>query len=173
MSIREIVEYPDTRLREICTPVEQINDDVLQLLNDMAETMYAAPGIGLAAPQVGVLKRIIVIDTSSSDEESSTKKLYKLINPEILEKNGETIHEEGCLSIPDIREKVKRFESITIKALDEKGDEIIVEASGLLAICIQHELDHLDGILFIDRLSRVKQQLIRSKLQKLSKKKSK
>jgi peptide deformylase len=134
----------------------------------MAETMYDAPGIGLAAPQVGSLIRVCVVDVGDpEDETGEVRRLYKLVNPTIVAKEGKEESEEGCLSIPSVRENVTRAEKIIVEALDENGKQLRLEADGLFAVCLQHEIDHLDGILFIDHLSRLKQQLIKSKLRKL------
>ena len=135
----------------------------------MAETMYAAPGIGLAAPQVGVNERLIVIDLGSDEEEDGTPipaKLYKIVNPEIVSSEGETEYEEGCLSIPSIKDVVTRAEKVVVRGFNEHGEPIEITADGLLSICLQHEIDHLDGILFIDRLSAIKRNLIKAKLAK-------
>jgi peptide deformylase len=171
MAKLEILTIPDPRLREVAQPVEKIDDRVRSILSDMAETMYDAPGVGLAAPQVGILERLIVVDIGDRDK-GIPGKLYKLINPEISASSGKMEFEEGCLSIPGIREKVSRPEFIKVKALDENGQSIQIEAEGLLSICIQHEIDHLNGVLFIDRLSRVRKELIRSKLNRLMRKES-
>lgn len=174
MPVRDILIFPDPRLRRKAEPVRTIDEEIRKTLNDMAETMYAAPGIGLAGPQIGVDKRLVVIDLgdreSDDPEEPDTKRhLYKLINPEIISRKGDTEYEEGCLSIPDVREKVKRSSELIISAKNEKGEDIELAAKGLLAICLQHEIDHLDGVLFIDRLSRLRKQLIKNKLEKLKK----
>ncbi len=163
----DIVEFPDSRLRTKCSPVTEITGEIRAILDDMAETMYCAPGIGLAAPQVGVGQRIIVVDVGSNSDADRPHKLYKLINPEILSVEGSTETEEGCLSIPGIREVVKRPAAVVVKALDPEGKELRIDADGLLAVCLQHEIDHLDGVLFIDHLSRLKQKLVKAKYQKL------
>ncbi|MCB0323382.1 MAG: peptide deformylase [Bdellovibrionales bacterium] len=168
MALLDIVLFPDARLREPCDPVTEVTDQIRQQLRDMAETMYDAPGIGLAAPQVGLRSRLIVVDVGSDDEPESPRRLYQLVNPEITASEGQVDSEEGCLSIPTIRETVQRFERISVAALDEQGQPITIDADGLLAICLQHEIDHLNGILFIDYLSKLKQQLIKSKLKKLA-----
>jgi peptide deformylase len=141
--------------------VEQVDDDIRQLVADMAETMYEAPGIGLAATQVNVHKRVVVIDVT---EDKSG--LMALINPEILERSGEQVCEEGCLSVPGIYEKVTRAERVKVRALDENGQSREIEAEGLLAVCIQHEIDHLDGKVFVEYLSSLKLSRIKSKLAK-------
>ncbi len=172
MAILDIVLYPDPRLREETTPVEEITAEIRALLDDMAETMYDAPGIGLAAPQIGSNLRICVVDVGFPEDEDDgddepKRNLYKLVNPRIVAKEGEVDSEEGCLSIPTIREKVKRAEKVVVQALNELGEEIELEADGLFGICLQHEIDHLDGVLFIDYLSKLKKQLVKSKIKKL------
>ena len=161
MAILEVLTYPDPRLRKQATPVESVDDDVRRLIEDMSETMYAAPGIGLAAVQVNVQKRVIVIDIS---EDQSDLKVF--INPEIAERSGEQESEEGCLSVPGVYAPVNRANSIVVRALDRDGTEFTLEATGMLAVCIQHEVDHLDGKVFVDYLSRMKQERIRKKLSK-------
>ena len=169
MAILDIVLYPDPRLREECEPVQEVSEEIRTLLENMAETMYDAPGIGLAAPQVGSNYRVCVVDVGDPDEESkSTNTLLKLVNPYIVHKEGKIDSEEGCLSIPSVRETIKRYERVVVEALDQDGNEMTIEANGLLSICLQHEIDHLDGVLFIDYLSKIKQQLIKSKMRKLS-----
>jgi len=161
MALLEILHYPDPRLRTQAAPVTDINDDIRALVNDMAETMYAAPGIGLAATQVNVHKQLIIIDISESRDQ-----LQVFINPEILSRESEITTEEGCLSVPGIYESVTRAEIITYRALDTAGKKIEESVSGLLAVCIQHEIDHLKGKVFVDYLSRLKQQRISKKLLK-------
>lgn len=156
-----ILRYPDPRLHKIAAPVAKVDEDIRKLVADMAETMYAAPGVGLAATQVDVHKQVIVIDTSDSRD-----KLLTLINPEILVASGESDCEEGCLSVPGIYEKIARAEHIVVRALDANGESYTMEAEGLLAVCIQHEMDHLKGKVFVEYLSRLKQTRIRAKLQK-------
>ncbi len=169
MSILDLVLFPDERLRVECAPVEEVTDEIRTLLDDMAETMYDAPGIGLAAPQIGDLRRIIVVDCGHDSEAEAEHKpnLLKLVNPEIVASRGSKKSEEGCLSIPEIRETIKRAEEIDLRALNEHGEEIELSASGLLAVALQHEIDHLNGVLFIDYLSKLKKQLIRTKLNRL------
>ena len=167
MAIRDIVLYPDARLREVCDPVTEVTHEVLELLDDMAETMYQAPGIGLAAPQVGSRHRALVVDVGDP-ENGETGRLYKLINPEIVSHEGSCDSEEGCLSIPGLRETITRAETVVVTALSPEGEELKIEADGILAICLQHEIDHLDGVLFIDHLSRLKRELVKSKLRKMS-----
>lgn len=166
MAVLEIVLFPDPRLREPCVEVTSVDDRIRKIFDDMSETMYAAPGIGLAASQVGVRERLIVVDVGEDEEEGTEARLYKIANPEIVGEDGKTEYEEGCLSIPGIKETVRRSERIVVEGLDENGKEIEIEATGLLAICLQHEIDHLNGVLFIDHLSRVKREMILSRLAK-------
>jgi len=161
MAILEILVYPDERLRTVAKPVKSVNDDIRELVKDMQETMYNANGIGLAATQVDVHKQVIVMDLSEERNESLV-----LINPTIIEKDGEQIYDEGCLSVPEYYAPVKRAENIRITALDEQGEIFELQADGLLAVCIQHEMDHLAGRVFVDYLSRLKQDRIRKKLVK-------
>ncbi len=161
MAIREILHFPDPRLRNQATPVDRVDDGVRRLVDDMLETMYAAPGIGLAATQVNVAKRVVTIDISEQGDRPLC-----LINPEILELAGNVETEEGCLSVPGIYEFVERAEWIRARALDRDGEPFEFEADGLLAVCVQHEIDHLDGKLFVDYLSQLKRQRIRKKAQK-------
>jgi peptide deformylase len=161
MAILTILEFPDERLRKKATPVEAIDESLRQLIDDMFETMYAAPGVGLAANQVNVQKRVIVMDVS---EEKNAP--LCLINPELLDKQGAEEMDEGCLSVPGIFEKVSRAEKIRVRALDREGKSFDLDAEGLLAVCIQHEMDHLEGKLFVDYLSPLKRQLVRKKLKK-------
>lgn len=163
MAKREILHFPDSRLRNVAGPVEKVDDEIRQLVDDMFETMYDAPGIGLAAIQINVPQRVIVIDISEDKSEPLC-----LINPEILEKEGEESMDEGCLSVPEIYETVTRAEKIRLRALDRDGKSFEMDADGLLAVCIQHEIDHLDGKLFVDYLSNLKRQRIRKKLEKQS-----
>jgi len=161
MALLPILRYPDPRLHKIAAPVSRVDAKITKLINDMAETMYAAPGIGLAATQVDVHLRIIVIDVSETHDQ-----LQVFINPRLIRSEGDTEYEEGCLSVPGIYEKVRRPERIVVSALDETGRERELAADGLLAICIQHEMDHLVGKVFVEKLSRLKQQRIVSKLSK-------
>lgn len=161
MAILNILNYPDERLRTVATPVEEVSNEIQQLTDDMLETMYAAPGIGLAATQVNVHQRIIVIDISEEKDQPLV-----LINPEILEKDGDQEFDEGCLSVPGIYETVQRAQCIKVRALNRAGESFEMEAEGLLAVCIQHEMDHLRGKLFVDYLSQLKRQRIRKKIQK-------
>ncbi|MBT8122891.1 MAG: peptide deformylase [Gammaproteobacteria bacterium] len=161
MTTLNILHFPDPRLREIAQPVEHVDDGVRQIIDDMFETMYAAPGIGLAATQVNVAKRIIVIDVSEEKDQPLC-----LINPEILDLEGIEEMEEGCLSVPGVYERVQRADRVRVSALDRAGQKVEIQADGLLAVCIQHEIDHLDGKLFVDYLSQLKRTRIRKKLEK-------
>lgn len=161
MAILPILQYPDERLHKIAKKVENVDASIRKLASDMAETMYAAPGIGLAATQVDKHIRLIVIDVS---EDKSDLKVF--INPELLGADGEKENEEGCLSVPGIYEKVQRAERVKVSALDEHGKPFTLEAEGLLAVCIQHEMDHLQGKVFVEYLSQLKQTRIRTKLKK-------
>jgi peptide deformylase len=156
-----ILEFPDPRLRTKAVAVDSVDDELRSLVDDMFETMYAAPGIGLAATQVDVHQRLLVTDVSADQSEPCV-----LINPEIIEKDGVTVTEEGCLSVPGYYEEVERAEHIRVRFLDRDGSEVKTEAEGLLAVCIQHEMDHLDGKLFVDYLSEAKRMRIRKKLVK-------
>ena len=156
-----ILEFPDPRLRTKAAPVAVVDDALRGLIDDMLETMYAAPGIGLAATQVDVHQRLLVVDVSSESNEP-----YALINPVILEKDGVIATEEGCLSVPGYYEEVERAEHIKVRFLDRDGAEQVLDAHGLLAVCVQHEIDHLDGKLFVDYLSEAKRTRIRKKLEK-------
>ncbi|HEX9878810.1 MAG TPA: peptide deformylase [Candidatus Binatia bacterium] len=163
MAVLEILKYPDPLLRNVSKPVDRVTDDTVRLLEDMVETMYAAPGVGLAAPQVGRWQRLIVLDI---DYENPGKKLIKLINPEIRRTEGEVVWEEGCLSVPEYTAEVERGAFVEVAGLDEREGEIKIEAEGLLAVALQHEIDHLDGKLFIDYISRLKRELYTRKLKK-------
>ena len=164
MSIREILVAPDPRLREVSKPVDKVDDGLRALMDDMLETMYDAPGIGLAAIQIGVPLRVIVMDLAGEDEEKQPR---YFVNPEILDPSDDTsLYQEGCLSVPDFYEDVERPATCRIKYLDYNGEEKIEDAEGLLATCIQHEMDHLEGVLFIDHLSRLKRDRILKKLKK-------
>ena len=161
MAILKILEFPDPRLRIKAVPVQVVDDQLRQLVDDMFETMYAAPGIGLAATQVDVHKRLLVADVSTEKNEPLV-----LINPEILEKDGVTVTEEGCLSVPGYYEEVERAEHIRIRYLDRNGAVVEQDMEGLPAVCVQHEIDHLQGKLFVDYLSEAKRQRIRKRLDK-------
>jgi len=167
MTIKPLIILPDPILRQASAPIEQVDDAVRNLSNDMLETMYDAPGIGLAAIQVGVARRMLVIDLSKEDEE---KQPQVFINPEILQFSDErSVYEEGCLSIPDYYAEVERPAKITLKFLGFDGKEQLLDAEGLLATCLQHEIDHLNGVLFIDHISRLKREMVVRKFTKASK----
>lgn len=161
MAVLEVLTFPDERLRTVAEPVAEVNDEIRTLVSDMFETMKDEKGIGLAATQVNVHKRVVVMDVSEDQNEPRV-----FINPEITRKDGTTVSEEGCLSVPNNYAKIDRAEHITVKAINEKGEAFELEAEGLLAICIQHELDHLQGKLFVDYLSGMKRDRIRKKLEK-------
>jgi peptide deformylase len=161
MALLEILYFPDPRLRNTAQPVQTVDADIRQLLDDMLDTMYAAPGIGLAATQVNSDKRVVVIDVSEEKDQPLC-----LINPEILELDGVEEMEEGCLSVPGVFETVQRADQVRLRALDRDGQTVEIQAGGLLAVCIQHEIDHLDGKLFVDYLSQLKRTRIRKKLEK-------
>lgn len=165
MAILEILQYPDSRLNTPAQRVEKIDTATRKLIDDMAQTMYAAPGVGLAATQVDVHKQIIVIDVS---EDRSDLRVF--VNPEITRREGVAVNQEGCLSIPGIYDNVERAESVTVTALDRNGARFTLNASGTLAACIQHEMDHLQGKVFIDYLSELKQNRVRAKLKKRQRK---
>jgi peptide deformylase len=164
MALFNILHYPDERLHTVAKPIKDVDDSVRQLIDDMTETMYASKGVGLAATQVDVHRRLVVIDVS---EEKTGATAY--INPEIIEKSGQVDYEEGCLSVPGFYETVTRAERVTVRALDRQGQPFVTEADGLLAICLQHEIDHLDGKVFVEYLSMLKQNRIRNKMKKLDK----
>lgn len=161
MAILDILRYPDPRLRNQAKPVEAVDAGIARLVDDMFETMYQAPGIGLAATQVNVAKRVIVIDVTDDHSQPLC-----LINPEILNAEGSEVMDEGCLSVPGVYDSVTRAERVRVRALDRNGETFERDADGLLAVCIQHEIDHLDGKLFVDYLSNLKRQRIRKKLEK-------
>ena len=161
MAILKILQYPDERLHKVAKKVGQVDEATRKLVRNMADTMYAAPGVGLAATQVDVHEQIIVLDISETHNQ-----LRVFINPEIIASSGEEECEEGCLSVPGIYEKVRRAEKVTVRALNERGEPIMLEADGFLAVCIQHEIDHLRGRVFVEYLSRLKQTRIRAKLKK-------
>jgi len=170
MALLPIITAPDPRLKQKAEPIATVDDAVRRLLDDMMATMYAAPGIGLAAPQVGVLKRAVVVDVAEVDE---AKRVLKLINPELISVSDDDFkYEEGCLSLPDHYAEVVRPHAIRLRHLDEQGETQELEAEGLLATCIQHEMDHLDGILFVDRISSIRRNVILRKLLKAKKAKS-
>ena len=163
MAILDICTYPEKVLRERTKPIAHIDEEIARLADHMAEIMYKAPGIGLAANQLGVPKRLLVADISPRVPESD---LIVLANPEIIIAEGELTIEEGCLSVPDYQAEVKRHERVTVRGLDIHGEEVEIEAEGLLAVVLQHEIDHLNGVLFIDRISRLKRELFKRKLRK-------
>jgi peptide deformylase len=161
MALLPILHYPDPRLHTVAQPVTVVDDRIRKLIKNMAETMYAAPGIGLAATQVDVHERVLIIDISEGRNQ-----LLAFVNPEIVAASGEAETEEGCLSVPGVFEKVTRAERVSVRALNAQGEPFTLEAEGLLAVCIQHEIDHLEGKVFVEYLSRLKQQRIASKLKK-------
>ena len=163
MAILHICTYPEEILGQRAEPITEIDEEVITLVDQMVETMYNAPGIGLAATQVGVAKQLLVADIAPRGPESE---LIVLINPEIVAAEGEVIFEEGCLSVPDYQAEVKRHEKVTVRGLNLKGEEIEIKAEGLLAIVLQHEIDHLNGMLFIDRLSKLKRDLYKRRRRK-------
>ncbi|MDG2156070.1 MAG: peptide deformylase [Gammaproteobacteria bacterium] len=164
MALLTILEYPHPRLRIKAAPVAAVNDTIRQLVDDLFETMYAAPGIGLAATQVDVHQRLLVLDVSDDQSQSMC-----FINPEIIARDGAEISEEGCLSVPGVYEGIERAQHIRVRALDRDGNSFDMDAEGLLAVCIQHEIDHLDGKLFVDYLSELKRQRLKKKLVKAQK----
>jgi peptide deformylase len=163
MAIRSILHYPDPRLRQKAEPVTQVTPAIQALVDDMAETMYAAPGVGLAATQIGEPHRIFLVDVAGEDEPS---KLHVFINPEIVEKQGEQCGPEGCLSFPGISEEIKRATRVTVRAQGRDGKPFTLTAEGLFAVAIQHESDHLDGVLMIDRMGTLKKRIVQRKMQK-------
>lgn len=165
MALLPVLHYPDPRLHVVAQPVRVVDENIRNLIKDMAETMYAAPGIGLAATQVDVHVRLIIIDTSETRD-----RLQVFINPEIVSTQGEADLEEGCLSVPGVYERVRRAEHVTVQALNERGDRFTLEADGLLAVCVQHEIDHLNGRVFVEYLSRLKQQRLLAKIRKQQRK---
>ena len=164
MPLLPILRFPDPRLKKVAAPVKIIDDSIKRLARDMAETMYEAPGIGLAATQVDVHLRVVVIDISETRDQ-----LLVLINPEVVESDGSQVCEEGCLSVPGIYDKVERAENVIVRYLDLEGVERKIDADGLLAVCVQHEIDHLDGKVFVEHLSLLKQTRIKAKLAKQAK----
>ena len=161
MALLPILRFPDPRLKKVALPVDNVDDEVRRLAHDMAETMYEAPGIGLAATQVDVHRRVIVIDISETRDQ-----LLVVINPELIASEGEQVGEEGCLSVPGIYDKVERAERVVVRYLDLDGNVQTIEAEGLLAVCLQHEMDHLQGKVFVEHLSPLKQMRIKNKLAK-------
>ena len=163
MAVLEILKYPHPLLKRPSEKVDRINEETKKLIQDMIETMYHSNGIGLAACQIGIPRRIIVFDVSPIDPQQN---LFAMINPEVISEEGEIDHEEGCLSVPDCFEKVKRRERIRVKGISRDGKEIEVSGEGILAFALQHEIDHLNGVLILDRVSRLKRDIYRSKLKK-------
>ena len=163
MAVLEILKYPHPLLKKRSQEIEKIDENIRQLIQDMTETMYDASGVGLAACQVGVNKRIIVLDVSPMDPEQD---LFALINPEIVAEEEEIDHEEGCLSVPDCQEIIKRKQKVRIRGMSSEGKEVELEAQGILAIALQHEVDHLNGVLILDRMSGLKREIYRNKLRK-------
>jgi len=168
VAVLEILKYPHPLLKKRCEKVDRIDGEVKKLIRDMTETMYQANGIGLAACQVGVSRRVIVVDVSPIDQE---KDFFAIINPEVISEEGEIEHEEGCLSVPDCSEKLKRKEKVLVRGFSAAGKEIEIPAEGILAIALQHEIDHINGVLILDRISRLKRELYRNKLKKERRKK--
>jgi peptide deformylase len=182
MALLEVLKYPDPRLKKKSSPVEEVNEEIRKLISDMVETMGFENGIGLAATQVGVAKRVIVLDVPGERPEAGPEErrgdvkeekgyrrgdnLIALINPVMVEASGEIRFEEGCLSVPGVTEEVKRASNVVVKGLDREGEEVEIKADGLLAVALQHEIDHIDGMLFIDRLSRLKRDIVKRKLRK-------
>ena len=167
MAILNILHYPDARLHKVAAAVTQFDNELKKLVRDMAQTMYEAPGVGLAATQVNVHKQVIVIDTSETHDQ-----LKVLINPRILQRDGIQICEEGCLSVPGVYEEVERAEKVVVRAQNEQGAEYVMESEGLVAVCVQHEMDHLKGKVFVEYLSRLKQVRIRSRIEKEARRKA-
>ena len=157
MAIRTILHYPDPRLREAAAPIERVTPEISRLIDDMAETMYAAPGVGLAATQIGEPHRVFLIDIAADDEPSN---LLVFINPELVEATGDRLHTEGCLSFPGVSEDIKRAERVKVRALDRQGQSFELEAEGLLSVAIQHENDHLNGVLMVDRMGLLRRRAV-------------
>jgi peptide deformylase len=166
MALREVLQFPDPRLKLRSRPVEKITDEIRELARDMLEVMYDEPGIGLAAPQVGESVRLIVVDTDWKDDENGQRRPLVLLNPEIVHREGSILWNEACLSVPDFSADVERALRVRVRGLDLEGREVVEEAEELRAVCFQHEVDHLDGILFIDRISRLKRSLYVSRRRK-------
>lgn len=172
MAVLEILTYPDPRLALKAKPVDKVDDATKKLIDDMFETMYLSDGVGLAAPQVGIQQRIIVVDCGERGENEDPdaplqpREPRAVVNPEIISKEGTIVWEEGCLSVPGYVDEIERSAKVTCKGLDRDGNPQVIEAEGLLAVCLQHEIDHLEGVLFVDRLSRLKQAMVKKKLKK-------
>jgi peptide deformylase len=163
MAIRDLITYPQATLRKSSDPVAEVSEEIKDLIEDMRETMYDSQGIGLAAPQIGINKRVIVVDVTPYDPEQTP---FALINPEIVSGEGEVESTEGCLSVPDALETINRKESVTVRGINEEGREVEIEATGMLAICLQHEIDHINGVTIVERLSPMKREMIRKRLKK-------
>ncbi len=159
MALRDVLKFPDKRLQEVSTPIEKITDEIRELASDMLEVMYDEPGIGLAAPQVGETIRLVVTDTEWTADDAAERRPLVLVNPEIVESSGKIVWTEGCLSVPDFEADVERASHVKLRASNLEGGDLEIAASELQAVCFQHEIDHLDGILFIDRISRLKRNL--------------
>jgi peptide deformylase len=170
MAVLEILKYPHPLLKKRCMKVEEVNDEIKSLIQNMAETMYEANGVGLAACQVGVPLKVIVLDVSPIDSQQG---LFAIINPEIISDEGEVDHEEGCLSVPDFFDKVKRKEKVCVRGLSPEGKEIEVKGEGILGFALQHEIDHLNGVLILDKMSGLKREIYRRKLKKEKQKEEK
>jgi len=168
MALLKVYSFPDPVLKQKALPVQEFDEKLAELADNMLETMYEERGIGLAAVQVGVLKQLVVVDLKSGEEDISLREPRVFVNPHIVERSGETISEEGCLSVIEYRAEIKRAESIKLEFQDLQGEPRTMEAEGLLSICIQHELDHLQGILFIDHLPMLKQKMVKKRLAKLA-----
>ena len=168
MAIRRILTYPEPSLKNVAKPVENIDGRTVAWIDDMVHTMYAAPGVGLAAPQVGLPQRIVVVDIGDEEDEGGERGRHplRIVNPEIVEAEGESVFEEGCLSVVDFRAEVKRAARVLVKGWDTEQREISLEADGLLAVVLQHEIDHLEGTLFIDHLSRLKREMYSRRVKK-------
>ena len=170
MALLEILTFPDPRLEDRATPVEQVDDAVRTLIDDMFESMYESEGVGLAAPQVGVLKRVVVVDCAERDPDEgrplAPKAPVAVVNPVVTHAEGRVTWQEGCLSVPGFTDDVERAAQVVVEGLDRDGQPLRIEADGLLAVCLQHEIDHLEGTLFLDRLSRLKQTMVKKKLKK-------
>jgi peptide deformylase len=165
----EILTYPDPRLAKKSLLVDRVDDEIKRLIDDMIETMYDADGVGLAAPQVGVTKRIIVVDCNPRQDDDGKplpRNPIAIVNPKVTQAEGKIVWEEGCLSVPEYTDEVERAAKVTVEGLDREGNPLKIEAEQLLAVCLQHEIDHLEGVLFVDRLSRLKQSLVKKKLKK-------
>lgn len=170
MALRSIIIVPDPRLRQVCEPVPEVDQSVRRLMDDMLETMYEAPGIGLAASQIAVMKRILVMDVAKRKDAAGSAEPIALANPEILWASEEvSTYEEGCLSIPDFYEEVERPAKVRVSYLDRDGKKQIMDADGILATCVQHEIDHLNGVLFVDHISRLKRERVLKKFSKAAK----